>query len=62
MEIRIKKKNIYIIFRSNKLCNISLNNVKDLLKSVHAVRQCLEKGSVSKMTSLSLDNECLVLV
>ena len=63
MEIRIRKrKYIYTIFRSNQFCIISLNNVTVLLKSVHAVRQCLDKGSFSKMTSFSLEKEHLVLV
>ena len=63
MEIRIKKGNyIYIIFRSNQFCIISLNNVTVLLKSVHAICQCLDKGSFSKMASFSLENEYLVLV
>ena len=63
MEIRIKKwKYINTIFRSNQFCIISLNNVRVLFKYVHAIRQCLDKGSFSKMTSFSLSNECLVLV
>ena len=63
MVIRIKKwKYIDTIFRSNQFCIISLNNVTVLLKSVHAVRQCLDNGSFSKMTSFSLENEYLVLV
>ena len=53
---------IYAIFRSNQFCIISLNNVTVLLKSVHAIRQCLDKGSFSKMTSFSLENKYLVLV
>ena len=53
---------MYTIFRSNQLCIISLDNVTVLLKSVHAIRQCLDKGSFSKMTSFSLENEYLVLV
>ena len=63
MEIRIKKlKYIYTIFRSNQFGIISLNNVTVLLKPVHAVCHCLDKGSFSKMTSFSLENEHLVLV
>ena len=63
MEIRIKKrKYIYTIFRSNQFCIISSDIVTVLLKSVHAIRQCLAKGSFSKMTSFSLENEYLVLV
>ena len=62
-EIRIKKwKYIYTIFHSNQFCIISLNNVTLLLKSVHAIRQCFDKGSFSKMTGFSLENEYLVLV
>ena len=58
MEIRIRKrKYIYTIFRSNQFCIISLNNVTVLLKSVHAVHQCLDKGSFSKMTSFSLEKK-----
>ena len=37
-------------------------NVTVLLKSVHAIRQCLDKGPFSKMTSFSLENEYLALV
>ena len=47
----------YTIFRSNQFCIISSNNVTVLPKSVHAIRQCLEKESFSKMTSFSLENE-----
>ena len=63
MEIRINKlKYIYTIFLSNQFCIIPLNNVTVLLKSVHVIRLCLDKGSFSKMTSFSLENEYLVLV
>ena len=49
MEIRIRKrKYIYTIFLSNQFCIISLNDVTVLHKSVHAVRQCLDKGSFQK--------------
>ena len=41
---------------------IALNNVTDLLKNVHAVRECIDKGSFSKMTSFPLENEYLDLV
>ena len=52
MENRIKKlKYIYTIFLNNQFCINSLNNVKVLHKSNHAVRQCLDKGSFSKKTS-----------
>ena len=34
-----------------------MNNVTVLHKSVHAVRQCIEKGSFSKITSFSMENE-----
>ena len=62
MEIRIKKqKYIYTIFCSIQFCIISLNSTV-LLKSVHVVCHCLDKGSFSKMTSFSLENEYLVLV
>ena len=48
-DIRIRKcKYIYTIFRSNQFCIISLDNVTVLLKSVHAIRECLDKGSISK--------------
>ena len=63
MEIRIKKlKYIYTIFRSNQFCIIPLNNVAFLPKSVHVIRLCLDKGSFSKMTSFSFENEFLVFV
>ena len=38
-----------------------MNNVTVLLKSVHAIRQCIDNGSFSKMTSFSLENEYLDL-
>ena len=45
MEIRIKKlKYIYTIFSSNQFCIIVFNYVTVLLKSVHAILQCLDKG------------------
>ena len=53
---------MYTIVLNNQFCINTLNNLKVLLKSVHAVRQCLDKGSFSKMTSFSLTNEYLVLV
>ena len=52
LENRIKKyKYIYTIFLNNQFCINKLNNVTVLLKSVQGVRQCLDKGSFSKMTS-----------
>ena len=63
MENRSKKrKYIYTIFINNQFCINLLNNVTVLLKSVYTVRQCLHKGSFSKMTSFSLENDYLVLV
>ena len=53
---------MYTIVLNNQFCINALNNLKVLLKSVHAVRHCLDKGSFSKMTSFSLENEYLVLV
>ena len=40
----------YTIFFSNQLCIKLLNNVTVLLKPVHAVRQCIDKGSFLKVT------------
>ena len=49
IEIRVRKwKYIYTIFRSNQFCISPLNNVTVLLKSVHAIRQCLDKGHFQK--------------
>ena len=39
-----------------------MNIVTVLLKSAHTVRQCIDKGSFSKMTSFSLEDEYLDLV
>ena len=52
-----KRKYIYTIFLNNQFCINSLKNVTVLLKSVDAVRHCIDKGSFSKMTSFSLENE-----
>ena len=41
----------YTIFFNNQLCIKLLNNVTVLPKPVHAVRQCIGKGSFLKMTS-----------
>ena len=41
----------FTIFFNNQLCIKLLNNVTVLLKPVHAVRQCIDKGSFLKMTS-----------
>ena len=63
MENKMKKwKYIGTVFLNNHFCINSLNNVTVLLKSVHAVCQCIDKGSFSKMTSFSLENLYLVLV
>ena len=52
LEIRIKKcKYMYTIVLYNQFCINALHNLKVLLKSVQAVRQCLDKGSLLKMTS-----------
>ena len=48
---------MYTIVLNNQFCINTLNNFKVLLKFVHAVHQCLDKGSFSKMTSFSLENE-----
>ena len=37
-------------FLNNQFCTNTLNNVTVLPKSVHAVRQFIDKGSFSKMT------------
>ena len=59
----LRNENIVIPYSvANLFCIISLNNVTDLLQSVHAICQCLYKGSFSKMTSFSFENEYLVLV
>ena len=48
----IRAQNIsYTIFFNNQLCIKLLNYVTALFKPVHAVRQCIEKGSFLKMTS-----------
>ena len=63
IENRIKKwKYIYTIFIYNQFCTNTLRNVTVLPKSVHAVRQFIDKGSFSKMTSFSMENEYLDLV
>ena len=41
----------YTIFFSNQFCIIVFKNVTVLLKPVHAVHQCIDKGSFLKMTS-----------
>ena len=41
----------FTIFFNNQLCIKLLNNVTVLLKPVHDVRQCIDKGSFLKMTS-----------
>ena len=35
---------MYTIVLNNQFCINTLNNLKVLLKSVHAVRQCLDKN------------------
>ena len=63
LEIRVEKcKDIYNIFFNNQSFINTLNNIAEIQKSVHAVRQSLDNGSFSKMTSLSRENEHLVLV
>ena len=53
LESRIKKwKYIYTMCLNNQYCINTLNIVTVLLKSVHAVRKCLDNGSFSKLTSL----------
>ena len=48
----LRNQNIfYTIFFNNQLCIKLLNNVTVLLKPIHAVRQCIDKGSFLKMTS-----------
>ena len=50
--VKIRKQNIfYAIVFDNQLCIKLLNNVTVLLKPVHAVCQCIDKGSFLKMTS-----------
>ena len=62
LESRIKKqKYIYTMFLNNQYCINSLNIVTVLLKSVHAVNKCLDKGSIKNNTS-SLENEYLVFI
>ena len=39
---------LYTVFFNNQLCIKILNNVTVLLKPVHAVRQCIDKGVISK--------------
>ena len=58
----LEMKMYFTIFLNNQFCINSLNNVTVLLKSGHAIRQCLHKGSFSKITSFSLKNEYLALV
>ena len=41
----------YTILFNNQVCIKLLNNVTVLLKPVHVVRQCIDKGSFLKMTS-----------
>ena len=41
----------YTIFFNSQLCIKLLNTVTVYLKPVHAVRQCIDKGSFLKMTS-----------
>ena len=48
---------MYTIVLNNQFCINTLNKLKVLLKSVLAVRQCLDKGSFLKMTGFSLENE-----
>ena len=49
---QLRNQNIfYTIFFNNQLCIKLLNNVAGLLKPIHAVRQCIDKGSFLKMTS-----------
>ena len=48
---QLRNQNIfYTIFFNNQLCIKLLNNVTVLLKPVHAVGQCIDKGSYLKMT------------
>ena len=43
---KLRNQNIfYTIFFNNQLCMKLLNNVTVSLKLVHAVRQCIDKGS-----------------
>ena len=50
--VSLRNQNIfYTIFFNNQLCIKLLNNITVLLKPVHAVRQCIDKGSFLKMTS-----------
>ena len=51
MAKQLRLENIfYTIFFSNQLCIKLLNNVTVLLKPVHAIGQCIDKGSFLKMT------------
>ena len=52
----------YTIFFVNQFCIKLLNNVTVLLKPIHAVRQCIDKGSFLKMTSFRQLVFTLVLV
>ena len=59
----LRNENIFIPYSvAFSSASFLLNNVTVLLKSVYAVCHCLDKGSFSKMTSFSLENEDLVLV
>ena len=50
LENRIKKWiYMYTIVLNNQFCINTLNRLKVLLKSVQAIRQCLDKGLFSKM-------------
>ena len=57
-----KRKYIDTVFLNNQFYINSLNNVTVLLRSVRSIRQCIDKGSFSKMTSFSLENQYLDLV
>ena len=49
---QLRNQNIfYTIFFNNQLCIKLLNNETVLDKPIHAVRQCIDKGSFLKMTS-----------
>ena len=49
---QLRNQNVfYTIFFNNQLCIKLLNNVTVLLKLVHALRQCIGRGSFLKMTS-----------
>ena len=52
MEKILRNENIlYTIFLNNQLCIKLLNNVTVLLRPVHAMRRCIDKGSFLKLTS-----------